>query len=245
MKNILRVDVRDKIRELECSDFDSSNDMVKRTNMPIISSTHAHQLIVNGCETSLSTDISILIQRILIDYDLMQSIEFTSGCDITEDNRRLPKNTYFYLPSLLQREKSIGFSYKCKESWKKTLCNTWWFQNDIKLPHRIIGDILFSIIYSINSKSNNVILGHEFNEQKYDELIIRQTLAWRESFIIWIEYIDVHGTKNTVEISARIVDSNSVHCVGGKFLSKDKKKLIVSAKGHINENDGSTVWKGG
>lgn len=245
IKNILRLDIRERIQEFEDScDTDIDDCFTNRTNMPLIRSVHAHQLISSACKISSSTHVSDLVQRLLLDYDLMRSVEMRSDQEIIERDMHNTRSTYFYLPTLVQAEKSDLFSYKCKESWKKTICHTWNFRHEKCLPSSAMDDILLSVVQAYHKLSNNVF-SHDTLASKSNELSIHRMLAWRESFAIWIEYIDQYGTKNNVEISARLVDCDSSYCIGSKFLSKDTKKLIVSGKGHINENDASVIWKGG
>jgi len=243
VKHIWRSDLRHRVNEIE-----SANDVnefgLGSTNLPIITSLHARRLLSNCYDENTPTDVSHVVElvlRVLIEYDLMQGISLSNNesdkslnLDLT--SRTTENDTHFIFPSLLQREKSALFTYKCKESWKKTICNTWILSNEKSSFDGIMMNLMYSVVQTLIGATGEI---------GSSELKVRRFLGWRQAFTVFIEYIDHNGTLNTVEICARLVNRSSPHCIGGKFMRDDQTKLILSGKGHVSDNDGSIIWRGG
>mmetsp|Transcript_24723 Transcript_24723/g.38227 ORF Transcript_24723/g.38227 Transcript_24723/m.38227 type:complete len:1602 (-) Transcript_24723:180-4985(-) len=253
VKSIVRSDLRERVKELndENEKIDDIFSADCSTNMPVITLKHARMLTSHLSSRDSSSELLSVIERLLVEYNIMHSVSSPSKMGVGAEGASAETGfcnddgtpAFFFLPGLLQPEKPVGFTYKCKESWKKTICNSWLFRNGVSSA--IMQDIILAVLRELYVATRSNDLWRICAVNKTGKLRVRQILGWSDAFSLWIDYEDANGATNKIEISVRLVDRDSAHCLSSDVMTPGMKKLIVSGKGHVSESDGTIIWKGG
>lgn len=245
--------MRERVKELS-DEHEKIDDIFAAdcsTNMPVITSKHTRMLTSHLSNRDSSSELLAVIERLLIEYNIMHSVGTLlktgaeTGRSMVETGYCKDDRTpsFFFLPGLLQPEKPFDFTYKCKESWKKTICNSWLFRNGVSPT--IMEDIILAVLRELYVVTRRNVLWRICAVNKAGKLRVRQILGWSDAFSLRIDYEDANGATNKIEISVRLVGRDSVHCLSSGVMKPGMKKLIVSGKGHVSESDGTIIWKGG
>jgi len=253
VKSIVRSDLRERVKDLN-DKHEKIDDIFSAdcsTNMPVITSKHARILTSHLSSRDSSSELLSVIERLLVEYNIMHSVSAPSKKGVGTEGALAETGfcnddgtpAFFFLPGLLQPEKPVGFTYKCKESWKKTICNSWLFRNGVSSA--IMQDIILAVLRELYVATRSNDLWRICAVNRTGKLRVRQILGWSDAFSLWIDYEDANGATNKIEISVRLVDRDSAHCLSSGAMTPGMRKLIVSGKGHVSESDGAIIWKGG
>ena len=145
---------------------------------------------------------------------------------------RTKKETFYLLPMLAEQVPTEMWSYKVKENWKTTLCNSYILPD--KVPCSFMDEIAVCVV-------------KDLIELSYSEssIKIQQIMFWKTAMYMKIaeEFVEA-GQRHAYfsEVFLHFIENDSPYSVNSKNQSPTGRKLIVSAKG--NEGSwGEKIWK--
>lgn len=144
------------------------------------------------------------------------------------------KETFYLLPMLADQVPAGIWSYKVKEPWKTTLCNSYIFPD--KVPCSFMDKIAVSVVKDL--------LELPLSDSS---LKIQQIMYWKTAMYIKVSEEFFEGEKKYSHVSEmflHLIENDSPYSVNSNNKSSTGRKLIVSAKG-LEGGWGEKIWKHG
>lgn len=211
-------------------------------SLPILSSSetveiwgHIDYIRVIGKDISEDgpTNFYIFLQQLCEQCGIF--VPFTVSSETKKKGRRISttkKETFYLVPMLAEQVPAELWSYKVKENWKTTLCNSYILPD--KIPCNFMDEIAACVVKDL------VELAYSDSAIK-----IQQIMYWKTAMYMKIaeEFVEA-GQRHAYfsEVFLHLIENDSPLSVNSKNQSPTGRKLIVSAKG--NEGSwGEKIWK--
>jgi len=148
----------------------------------------------------------------------------------------------YLLPGLYQDDPEFFCSFKSKETWKTTLCQSWLLKD--RVPCGLFDQVIITALKElggiVNVNQHNVNINNMTTEVRVSQLLCWKTALYTKLIKKEEGQIKEEDKISFVEIFIYLVRSDSLQCPGSHTLERGTK-LVVSAKGNI-AHDCDIIW---